>query len=325
MYHIYQVVDHLTDAVQEFEIADSHLRETLPPIIQAAFSLIPPLLAKHVSIQNHLLGLYYTDLHAYCENNGFQSPPPPMDQVIACWSEDFQPAKREVESIPMIARGKGFKEPLRLDGPEEVQPGRRLTAPSLENMRRTSTGLIPSAGGRPRIPSSRPSAGSSTSPAPSPQPSPSMGPRPDLKSPNYGANLRPTDFTTASDLGKSSGGRVSPSQLRQTSAGDYFAGRKPPSPAATIASNYSQTSTNGTAIAAKKKPPPPPPKRIASGKLEEYVIAQYDFEGQGAGDLSFRSGDRIKIVKKTNTDQDWWTGELAGARGSFPANYCKPA
>lgn len=76
---------------------------------------------------------------------------------------------------------------------------------------------------------------------------------------------------------------------------------------------------------AKKKPPPPPPKRIPSGKPEEWVVAQYDFTGQGAGDLSFREGDRIKIVKKTQTDQDWWTGEVGGKKGSFPANYCKPA
>jgi hypothetical protein len=75
----------------------------------------------------------------------------------------------------------------------------------------------------------------------------------------------------------------------------------------------------------KKPPPPPPPKRFASSAPDEFVIAQYAFTGQGQGDLSFREGDRIKIVKKTGTDQDWWVGELNGAKGSFPANYCKPA
>lgn len=227
----------------------------------------------------------------------------------------------------MIARGKGIREPLRLsdDGPG----ARKLTAPPTpqEGVRRASSGLIPGAnGGRPRIRPSSPSMGPSTSPIPSPQPSPKISPRPDMRSPNYGGHLRPTDFTTASDLGRSNG-NVSPSQLRQSSAGDYFGARIPPSPASTVASTFSQGS-NGVANAAaakKKPPPPPPPKRIASGKLEEYVIAQYNFAGQGAGDLSFREGDRIKIVKKTNTDQDWWTGELAGVRGSFPANYCKPA
>lgn len=309
---------------QEFEIADAHLRETLPPIIQAAFSLILPLLAAHVLVQNRLLGLYYTVLHGYCEDYGFPSPAPPMEDVIQAWSDAFQPAKRDVESISMIARGRGIREPLALgdDGPGN----RKLSAPpaGFDNLRRTSSSLIPSSnGGRPRIPSSNASHQASTSPIPSPQPSPVIGPRPDFKNSNYGGHLRPTDFTTASDLGKSPGS-VSPSQLRQASAGDYFGGRIPPSPASTVASNFSQSS-NGNAMVVKKKPPPPPPKRITSGKAEEYVVAQYDFAGQGAGDLSFHEGDRIKIIKKTQTDQDWWTGELAGKRGSFPANYCKPA
>ncbi|KAF3768646.1 hypothetical protein M406DRAFT_354952 [Cryphonectria parasitica EP155] len=311
--------DDLSNLNEEFEIADSHLRETLPPIIQATFSLIPPLLATHIRIQNQLLGLYYTILHGYCEENGFQSPSPPMDQVIECWNDAFQPAKKEAEAIPMIARGRGIREPLKLNNDDNAPGGRKLSAPapSFDGMRRTSTGLIPGSGGPRRIPSN-----TSLRSNPSPQPSPNIGPRPDMKSPGYGGHLRPTDFTTASDLGKSPG-RVSPQQLRQSSSEGYFANRIPPSPAATVASTFSQGSNN--AVAAKKKPPPPPPKRIPSGRLEEFVIAQYDFAGQGAGDLSFREGDRIKIVKKTDTDQDWWTGELRGAKGSFPANYCKPA
>lgn len=246
-----------------------------------------------------------------------------MEDVIQCWADTIQPAKREVESIPLIARGRGIREPLKLS---DDGPGNRMLSappPGVEGIRRTTSGLIPgSNGGRTRVASPSPSR-AQTSPIPSPQPSPRIGPRPDMKNPNYGGLLKPTDFTTASDLGRSPG-TVSPSQLRQSSAGDYFGSRVPPSPASTIASNYSQSS-NGNVAAAKKKPPPPPPKRIPSGKIEEYVIAQYDFVGQGAGDLSFREGDRIKIIKKTKTDQDWWTGELAGARGSFPANYCKPA
>lgn len=55
------------------------------------------------------------------------------------------------------------------------------------------------------------------------------------------------------------------------------------------------------------------------------MVAQYDFVGQGDGDLSFSTGDRIRVVKKTGTDQDWWQGELNNAQGSFPANYCQPA
>jgi hypothetical protein len=56
-----------------------------------------------------------------------------------------------------------------------------------------------------------------------------------------------------------------------------------------------------------------------------YAVALYAFEGQSQGDLSFKEGDQIKIVKKTNSTDDWWDGELRGVKGQFPANYCKLA
>lgn len=72
--------------------------------------------------------------------------------------------------------------------------------------------------------------------------------------------------------------------------------------------------------ASKKKPPPPPPQK----RLQEvWVVALYEFAGQGEGDLVFREGDRIRVVKKTESTDDWWEGELRGVKGSFPANYCR--
>lgn len=42
---------------------------------------------------------------------------------------------------------------------------------------------------------------------------------------------------------------------------------------------------------------------------------------QADGDLSFKVGDRIEIVKKTESQEDWWTGRLNGMEGVFPGNY----
>ena len=104
--------------------------------------------------------------------------------------------------------------------------------------------------------------------------------------------------------------------------------------------SYTHTSNSGTAGAVatplqgiasgigKKKPPPPPPKkRFDSGQPPaEYVVALYDFASQQPGDLGFREGDRIKIIKKEGDASDsWWQGEVRGQRGSFPANYCQAA
>jgi len=36
------------------------------------------------------------------------------------------------------------------------------------------------------------------------------------------------------------------------------------------------------------------------------------------GDLNFNVGDRIEIVKRTQTAEDWWTGRLDGREGVFP-------
>jgi amphiphysin len=324
--------DELAQLANDFSIADTHLRETLPAIIAAAFSLIPPLLGSHVLIQNRLLGLYYTTLHTYCEESGFPSPAPPMDEVIADWNTSFGPVQRDVESIGCIARGKAVHLSMNLGA--DGQPHQPSTAsqpgnPLKSGFRRSTSGLISNGTNtnelvQPqtlRIPSTSSIPASPSRPDYSPQPSPYLAPR----RPDY---LAPTDFTTATVLGRSPG--MSPNSLRPRT--DYFNDSRRPS-MTSLASNMSQLSltlSNGgssasAAAAAKKKkpPPPPPPKRVPSTQPEEYVVALYTFTGQGAGDLSFREGDRIKIVKKTDTAQDWWVGELGGTRGNFPANYCK--
>lgn len=74
-----------------------------------------------------------------------------------------------------------------------------------------------------------------------------------------------------------------------------------------------------------KKPPPPPPVK-PKPKIQppkQYVVALYDFEAQADGDLSFRAGDRIEVVEKTASAEDWWTGKVNGAQGVFPGG-CLP-
>lgn len=48
------------------------------------------------------------------------------------------------------------------------------------------------------------------------------------------------------------------------------------------------------------------------------VVALYDYDAQQEGDLSFRKDDRIEIVERTDSAQDWWTGKLNGRQGVFP-------
>ncbi|KCV73177.1 hypothetical protein H696_00720 [Fonticula alba] len=53
-----------------------------------------------------------------------------------------------------------------------------------------------------------------------------------------------------------------------------------------------------------------------------YAHAAYDYQSDTPGDLSFTSGQRIAIIKRTPSQEDWWTGRLDnGQSGIFPANY----
>ncbi|KAF9897969.1 hypothetical protein BX616_004686, partial [Lobosporangium transversale] len=61
------------------------------------------------------------------------------------------------------------------------------------------------------------------------------------------------------------------------------------------------------------------PPRI--GAKPEIVTALYDFAGEQPTDLSFKKGDIITVIKKTESRNDWWTGKIHGREGSFPANY----
>lgn len=51
------------------------------------------------------------------------------------------------------------------------------------------------------------------------------------------------------------------------------------------------------------------------------AVALYTFQGEQSGDLTFRKGDIITIVQKSDSTDDWWTGKIGGQQGIFPANY----
>ncbi|KAK0105237.1 hypothetical protein ONS95_004372 [Cadophora gregata] len=288
--------EELAKAAEDFKFADESLRETLPPIIAAAFSILPHLLAVQIMIQNTILAQYYTSLHNYCEDTGFASPPPPMEEVISTWNSDFKPIQKDIEEIPVIARGKAIHQPMAIGDDGARKP--------------SATGLNFRNGFANRRPSTQGPASQSVSPHPekrvmripssnqiptiapqAPQPTPSPEPTPVYSPPDYSTHLTPVStYSAHSPAGPSM---------------DYF-----------------QRSSTTNAIQ-KKKPPPPPPKRIGSQNFGTFAVALYDFQGQNQGDLSFKEGDQIKVLKKTDSTDDWWDGELRGVKGSFPANYCK--
>ncbi|KAF8334163.1 uncharacterized protein EI90DRAFT_3153499 [Cantharellus anzutake] len=49
----------------------------------------------------------------------------------------------------------------------------------------------------------------------------------------------------------------------------------------------------------------------------ERAVALFDYNAQEDGDLSFKKGDVITIVKRTGSTDDWWTGSFIHTRGSL--------
>ncbi|KAL5598349.1 hypothetical protein BROUX41_003592 [Berkeleyomyces rouxiae] len=281
-----QDLDH---AKEELSIMDEYLEDTLSKVVASTMQLVVPLVSSLASTQIRLLGMSYTALHNYCQDNDFPSPAPAMDDILADWTVSFKPVQRQFEAISFISTGRGRLAALDLD---DAPP-----RPAL-GTRASTTALLRQG---------------STPPPPPPQSSLREGPH----------TLAPTDFTAAARLGSA----AIRTPVTRAASVEHF-GHQSTSQAHRTRPGMPQTASApgaASALAAKKKPPPPPPKKPVLKKADEYVVAQFDFAGQGSGDLPFRAGDRIKIIKKTGTDQDWWEGEVGGARGSFPANYCKPA
>ncbi|KAJ3128725.1 hypothetical protein HK098_003717 [Nowakowskiella sp. JEL0407] len=61
----------------------------------------------------------------------------------------------------------------------------------------------------------------------------------------------------------------------------------------------------------------------SANTFQPIAIALYDFEAQRPTDLSFKKGDVITIVSRSDTVNDWWVGRLNGREGRFPANRTK--
>lgn len=262
-----------------------------------------------------MLAHYYTVLHTYCEEGGFPSPPPSMEQVVQDWEVASRPAQDEIENMGCLTHGKG----LRKSTASEAQDDRR---PSLASRASSSTSRfsMPSfRGGKPAVPSSMLG---STPCRDEPRP---VSPTSSNMTPHGSVSLASSSGTSPLPSGGDYFEPAYATRQGQPATSSYSPAAAQFSPAGPKVDHFQMTantpsSLNGSenitaAIAGKKKRPPPPPRPM------HIVTALYDFGGNQPGDLSFREGDRIKVVQKTGSTDDWWEGELGGVRGQFPANY----
>lgn len=164
--------------------------------------------------------------------------------------------------------------------------------------------------------------------------------------PTLGSSTQPAGLLTqgtGDDAGSSNGSYVppepassaaplkSPLALRTTPSTSKMGGHShtnsvenPPPPYSAGLTSPPLTSPKpgslAAAAAAKAKPPPPKPKpsRLSGAPTAETVTALYDYSAQAEGDLSFRAGEVIEIVSRTQNENEWWIGKLQGRQGQFP-------
>lgn len=306
----------LEGSTHAYQLADENLRDRLPRLNAATFSILPHLLTNQIVLQNNLIGNLYTVLHQYSHEQGYPDPPPEPEEVIPMWDTSFTPLRKEMEeNFSLLKSGKARLQPMRLPDKGETVTGLGIRNKVMPSRRASSNDSVPTVTGRVSRPSTTLSSPSENGPPPislSNKPSynslnaskPKISSSPHLTTPGndlYGRRASSTSMASSYSNGANGNG-------------DYF-GRIP--------SHTSNGSHSPNPAAGKKKPPPPPPPKKIGSFQYEYVTAMYDFESDQPGDLSFREGQRIRVVKKTESSQDWWEGEIGGVKGSFPANYCR--
>lgn len=91
---------------------------------------------------------------------------------------------------------------------------------------------------------------------------------------------------------------------------------------------YLPSTSQGTALPSDIpfiKPRPELAKPLLPHEGVARAIALFDFNAVESGDLSFRKGDVIAITKKSDSVDDWWSGNINGRQGIFPANFVEIA
>ncbi|XP_028324850.1 SH3 domain-containing YSC84-like protein 1 [Gouania willdenowi] len=114
------------------------------------------------------------------------------------------------------------------------------------------------------------------------------------------SQVKKTGASTQRQAERTGGGnknKLYPSvSVYKTETSDHFASSNPP--------NYGDASS------------------VSPAYQELIVTATHPYTGQQPGDLSFAPGDRITVVTRTDSQNDWWEGRMQDGRvGIFPANF----
>ncbi|KAF6819363.1 SH3 domain-containing protein PJ696.02-like protein 3 [Colletotrichum sojae] len=114
------------------------------------------------------------------------------------------------------------------------------------------------------------------------------------------------------------GGGLSRSNTFASRGSDNYVYRDNPSPSSFGVSDLKAAGPPGRPSA----PKPNFQSKTAMLKKNE-AVALFTFEADQPGDLGFKKGDVITVLKRTDNETDWWTGMIGTRHGIFPSNYVK--
>ncbi|KAJ6260706.1 Acetylcholinesterase [Drechslerella dactyloides] len=333
----------LDQAAQQYHDIDAHIKEYVPPILDAVASYIPYVLYAVEYLFSTFIGQKYRLVNEFAQRHSLND----YEEFEQEWKRDFMPIKDHVESFKLLKEGKAIWKPMETQRPPErpmpaVNKGafwRRQSGKGSEDLgmegppsaRKPSDAAPPPRkpsdaapppysekdssfiGGKPmsRQQSSTSSAGLSV------QDEKLAGPRP-ISSRRSSTNLWPRDVKSETSAAPRPSIQKIHSSTSIKSQGDIGIAAPTLYGNGSLQNRASSASlATAAAAAAKKKPPPPVPK--PKPKLpkprETYVVALYKFEPQNEGDLSLNEGDRVKIVQKSESMDDWWEGEVVQSNG----------
>nr|POF17791.1 sh3 domain-containing protein [Quercus suber] len=85
--------------------------------------------------------------------------------------------------------------------------------------------------------------------------------------------------------------------------------------------DYSYSDRKGPAPGRPAAPKPVFGQKTGAAAGPGQAVAKFTFDADQPGDLGFKKGEVITIVKRTDNDTDWWTGRIGSREGIFPSNY----
>ncbi|KAJ2706174.1 BAR adaptor protein Hob1 [Coemansia sp. IMI 203386] len=318
------------EASRQYTYYNEMLKGELRQLLDLRQAFIDPIFLKFFRIQHHLysdLFREFSDAARNCPAFDLSTP------VIAGWQHKWARAEQSLAAIDLWGAGRMTVTPI------NVQEANKSVFDSVKNpfKKKETTPSAASVFSGNQTPA--PAAAAAVTPSPygnvAPYGSDQLA-RQQSASP-YGSapKLSPYPSHQSSHSAGMGGGAgaglgVSPAPAPGASPYGNYQSAFPPGPQLQPQPQQQQPPVASTSYGS---PPPPaygagpavaaPPEkpRVSPPSNVQYVEALYDYAAQAEGDLSFKEGDRIELVKRTEAKDDWWTGRLNGVVGVFPGTY----